>query len=712
MSVEKRSQHCVPKQQLGQLPKHGQIHRQIIARSTPNRLIRKNSFKGIDTVKYRPEIDGLRAFAVVPVILFHSGLTALSGGFVGVDVFFVISGYLITTILVNDLDAGRYSILTFYERRARRILPALSVMLLATIPFAWAWMTPDQLKDFGQAMAATALFGSNILFWMKTGYFENAAEMNALLHTWSLAVEEQFYIVFPPLLYLIWRLGRRALVPVLVLIAVASFAICLWLVREEPSANFYLAPSRAWELLAGSFCALTLLRRDGPLLGGAAGGLAAAAGLVLVLGGMAVIGEETPFPGMMTLLPVGGTVLLILFATPHNLAGRILTLRPVVWTGLISYSAYLFHPPLLAMARIRFGGEPPLVRMLGLGALSLPLAWLSWRYVERPFRGSSPQLLKTRNAVFAASGVVLAVWLGLGGMASVTEGWAGRFPQIARLMESSATPTTRLPCQFTRDYDPDKARACLEAGGDKTVILYGDSHAHAIRAAFHDAAKAQGLAPVIFFHFGCYPVAGTVRLPATTTENASCTRFVKRSTDLIGQSQAPVVLMTRWALNLEGTRFDNHEGGVESGSSVRVALPDAPAAAAPTEAILTHTAAQMRALARDRRLVLVGPFPEAGWNVPEVVAGRMRLGATDPVLSTSAGLFETRNANAHRLLQDLEGDETIRVGHPAEALCDSVAEGRCINYRDGTSYYRDDDHPSPAAADLITKLALEAALAP
>jgi peptidoglycan/LPS O-acetylase OafA/YrhL len=194
------------------------------------------------TMKYRSEIDGLRAIAVIPVILFHAGIEIFSGGFVGVDVFFVISGYLITAILIKDIDEGKFSLINFYERRARRILPALFCVVVCCIPFAWHLLLPGDLKDFSESLVAVATFSSNILFWYESGYFESASELKPLLHTWSLAVEEQFYILFPLLLMAVWRFGKRAIIWMLVAVFVISLAMAQWGAYNAPSATFYMLP--------------------------------------------------------------------------------------------------------------------------------------------------------------------------------------------------------------------------------------------------------------------------------------------------------------------------------------------------------------------------------------------------------------------------------------------------------------------------------------
>lgn len=335
-------------------------------------------------MKYRAEIDGLRALAVVPVILFHAGLEIFGGGYVGVDVFFVISGYLITTILIEDIDNKRFSILTFYERRARRILPALFFVILMCIPFAWLWMVPSQMKDFSESLIAVSLFVSNILFWRESGYFDAVAELKPLLHTWSLAVEEQYYIFFPIFLILAWRFGRNRVFWMIAVMAAVSLLLSEWGWRNNPAANFYLAPTRAWELFAGSIAAFVVQKR-----GIQKNDLLALIGLAAIIFSIFLYDESTPFPSVYTLVPVLGVVLLVLYAEKETFVAKLLSAKVFVGIGLISYSAYLWHQPLFAFARIRSLEHPSFLLMLTLSLLSLVLAFFSWRYIEKPFRDQS-----------------------------------------------------------------------------------------------------------------------------------------------------------------------------------------------------------------------------------------------------------------------------------------------------------------------------------
>ncbi|MEZ5479762.1 MAG: acyltransferase [Thiolinea sp.] len=335
---------------------------------------------------YRKEIDGLRALAVVPVILFHAGLSAFSGGFVGVDIFFVISGYLITSIIINELDAGHFTIAGFYERRARRILPALFFVMLVSLPFAWWILLPHELEAFARSMIAVVIFASNLLFWQESDYFATDSELIPLLHTWSLAVEEQYYVLFPLLLWGVWKLGLRRVALIIGSIALLSLGLAEWGWRHDAAANFYLLPSRAWELMAGAGCALYLYRHPPPT-GQLAQG-ASLLGLLLILFSIVWLDESVPFPSVYALPPVIGTALIILFAHGSSWTGRLLSLPLLVSIGLISYSAYLWHQPMFAFARL-YWLEPGLITLLSLALLAFVLAWISWRFVERPFRDRS-----------------------------------------------------------------------------------------------------------------------------------------------------------------------------------------------------------------------------------------------------------------------------------------------------------------------------------
>lgn len=438
-------------------------------------------------IHYRPEIDGLRAVAVIPVILFHAGFELFSGGFVGVDVFFVISGYLITSIIHKEITGGRFTLRNFYARRARRILPALFLVMAACIPAAFVWLLPPDLKAFSHSLAAVAVFMSNMLFYSESGYFAADAELKPLLHTWSLAVEEQYYVLFPLFLLLAWRLGRRWLVAILAVLCVASLALAEWGTKYYPSGAFYLLPARGWEILVGALAAFYLSAR--PYDPGVRYRLQSPVqwlgllGLGMILTAVFIYDGKTPFPGLYALLPTLGTILLILYAREGTLAWRLLTPRAVVFLGLISYSAYLWHHPLFAYARYGRNEEPSVAVMLGLIVTALALAALSYKFVETPFR---------RNGVKAVPMVLISVaFISLGAIGNKTGGYEDWW--LAR--QSSQTQATwkliaesrtigieqdDKACRFnTSSFEArDKKRilACYRQHGPALVIL-GDSHA-------------------------------------------------------------------------------------------------------------------------------------------------------------------------------------------------------------------------------------------
>lgn len=335
-------------------------------------------------MKYRAEIDGLRALAVLPVILFHAGFEWFSGGFVGVDVFFVISGYLITAIIISEIAEGKFSIVNFYERRARRILPALFFVMLICIPFAWMWMLPDALENFGQSLVSTSLFSNNFLLMKTAGYWDLASEYKPLMHTWSLAVEEQYYIIFPIFLIFAWRFGKNQLIWLIFFISLISFTFSEYGWRQNSITNFYFSPSRAWELLAGSIAAFIYKHKGVKSNNGLA-----FLGLMIILYSIFTFNNETPFPSAFTLAPVIGTVLIILYADNKTFTAKILSTKILVGVGLISYSLYLWHQPIFAFARIYKQDQITDFNSYIFLFLSIFLAFLTWKFIETPFRNKT-----------------------------------------------------------------------------------------------------------------------------------------------------------------------------------------------------------------------------------------------------------------------------------------------------------------------------------
>jgi peptidoglycan/LPS O-acetylase OafA/YrhL len=458
---------------------------------------------------YRADIDGLRAIAVAGVVLFHAKL-GVPGGYAGVDVFFVISGFLITGLIMRDLRAGNFSLMDFWERRARRILPALAVVVAFTLAAGWFVLLPDDYAQLGERVAALLGFAANIKFWLESGYFAPEAEVNPLLHTWTLSLEEQYYVLIPLFLGLLFRLRRsRWVVPLLWLGAAASFAAAVYGTRQMSSGAFYLLPTRAWELAAGS-----LLAFAGPISRLPVRATLGWLGLAAIVASFFAYDEMTRFPGIPALAPVLGAVLLIWsgmrqpgdpLPSPH----RLLATRPLIALGLISYSFYLWHWPLLAGYRYAAYGPLPLGMRLAMVSAALVLACLSWRFVEQPFRKRG--LVRTRSAAFRLSAATIALLL----IASATlwgfHGFKSRLTPLASLFEASKHDAMY---RFSHDL-ADVPNNLVHVGATTTtapgVFLWGDSHAAAALPGLDLACQNAGLPLTASFTAATAPVLGWFR---------------------------------------------------------------------------------------------------------------------------------------------------------------------------------------------------------
>lgn len=435
-------------------------------------------------IAYRPELDGLRALAVLPVILYHAGFELFSGGYVGVDVFFVISGYLITSIIYREIQAGTFTIGRFYERRIRRLYPAVTAVTLACVPLAWLLLLPSQFKDFLYSVASVQIFASNFYFWQESDYFGSAAELTPLLHTWSLAVEEQFYLLFPFALIVLRKLSLRAVLLVLGLVALCSLALATKLTGSHASASFFLLPTRAWEMLAGSLLALSAVGQANARPGFA--NAVAIAGVSLVALPVFFYHAGTPFPGMYALAPVFGTVLIIAYASAGTLVGKLLSWRPLVFIGTVSYSAYLIHQPLFAFARIYTMQKLNLPMILALIGATFMLAYLSWRYAESPFRqrrGIERRVLFSTAAALSACIFFAALVAAYQNERVLQyERRLAEDQQRALELVEGVERTTQMEaghCVFEADEldqsTADRLKACYERFGPGVVVL-GDSH--------------------------------------------------------------------------------------------------------------------------------------------------------------------------------------------------------------------------------------------
>jgi peptidoglycan/LPS O-acetylase OafA/YrhL len=443
-------------------------------------------------LRYRPDIDGLRALAVLLVLADHLQVL-FPGGYVGVDVFFVISGYLITGTILPEIQADSFSVVAFYQRRVRRIFPALLAMLLVVTVVAYFALLPADLYQYARSLVAALSSVSNVTFWREAGYFDTSSLTKPLLHTWSLAVEEQFYFLFPLFLVALQRWFPQRLRAATVVLAVMSLGVSVYGVARHPPAAYFLAPSRAWELLAGSLLSQGVAS---PLRGRFGRNAAAALGVLLILGSAVWFNATTPFPGWAAVLPCAGAGLVIAAGEAGgSLVGSLLAWRPFVWTGLISYSLYLWHWPLIVFQHVGYLAAGP-VRLpgvrpeLAVACLSFATAALSWRFVEQPLRRGR---LRARRAVlFAVNGCAVGALAVAGIVLLSTHGAQGRFSPQEQRVASYAGLESFIPFRVGacfvgpdaayKQFRPDE---CLAQHGDRpAILLAGDSHAAQLRAGF------------------------------------------------------------------------------------------------------------------------------------------------------------------------------------------------------------------------------------
>lgn len=489
---------------------------------------------------YRAEIDGLRALAVIPVILYHAGIDEFSGGYVGVDVFFVISGFLITSILIFDLQAGQFSLKSFYERRSRRILPALFAVMLATIPFAWMWLPAEEMQDFAQSLVATTVFGSNILFYRESGYFDSASELKPLLHTWSLGVEEQFYLIFPILLMVIWRFGRRSLGAIIFVLAFASLLASQWSVEADPAAGFYLLPTRFWELalgaLAAIFCSKFGRAPGGRVVAEVAGWL----GLALIAWAVFAFDKATPFPGIFALVPTAGALLIVLFAREGTSIARVLGSKLLVSIGLLSYSAYLWHNPIFAFSKRFLPLEKTFSTTLLLIGLTAVLSFLSWKFIETPFRNR--KVTPLRSSMFAAT-VVAASLLSFGLWGHFTGGF-----------------------KIAADSPLDVPRTSVISG--QSYLVLGDSHAEHLIYGLGQLTTGD---VVDLTSAGCIPLRDVDRYDARFKKGDCASTMNSHLDSVLAQDpDAFVILSSMGPVYLDGTPFNGFDESRVTGLGVEL----------------------------------------------------------------------------------------------------------------------------------------------
>jgi peptidoglycan/LPS O-acetylase OafA/YrhL len=664
------------------------------------------------TAPYRPEIDGLRAIAVCAVVAYHAGLSPahkpLSGGFLGVDIFFVISGYLITSIILRALANGSFTFAHFYERRARRILPALFVVIAATIPFAAFYMTSGPLKDYARSAISAVLFSSNFRFWLEDGYFAEINAVKPLLHTWSLAVEEQFYLLFPVLLWgLVRHTAASTRAVVMTGLITASFAWAVFASDFYPQAAFYLLPARGWELLAGAMLAKFELDRGRHIRRRWLDRVMVPAGLAMIAYALFVFDDHISHPSYATLVPVAGTMIVLWFARPGEFVTDLLSSRPAVTLGLISYSLYLWHFPIFAFANMASLEPQTYFDRLWQIALALVLAAVTYRYIEKPARNAAVVPL---GRLAPATAGVAALLVAIQWSIIAHDGLPHRFGDASKMIAEATSRSLRQNGrQCSRQPIAGRCRFSSDPPSAITLINIGDSHAMNLGPGLLNLAKARGWNYEDIATGGCpYIVGGMLERPGA--RRSMCQKHVAEAQAmLLSLPPSLLVISGRFPRYLSGRPFDNQEGGVESGDTDLGMVAD-PARANGRSLRQLIEDSILDLLNAGHSVVLVYPFPEAGWHIPRRVVSALRRSlltrgeqsVAELDITTSSAVYRDRTRQIREIFDGL-GDRQRLHRVVSEDLFCSRQTGRCRTLDAGGLFYADSNHLAPRAARLVVE---------
>jgi peptidoglycan/LPS O-acetylase OafA/YrhL len=629
-------------------------------------------------LSYRADIDGLRAVAVLAVVFYHFGIGGIAGGFVGVDVFFVISGFLITGIIQREIEQDRFTFAGFYERRIRRIFPALFVVLAATLLTGYFILLPSDLVLLGKSTLATLAFGSNVLFWRTSGYFDTTSELNPLLHTWSLAVEEQFYIGLPILLILVFRYAKSSLRPVLIAGILISLLACLWVQGLRPTAAFYLSPFRAWELLLGAYLAVGNL----PLVTKSWMRESLAwLGLFLLVISIVFIKAGPEFPGWHALGPVLGTGLLI-YAGGSGLTvvNSLLSVKPVVFIGLISYSLYLWHWPVLVFMNYLNGIEPlGMLALVGI-LVSIVLAVFSYCYVETPFRVNRMALNFKWLTIFTVSSSILLIILSSAIL--LTNGAPRRFNDDVAFLDSEiATDIKFSSCESIGLMNGKPNPNCMigaKVPEKISVVIWGDSHALALAPAFDIAFKERGISALLVFDSACMPLLNLIN-----EFNSSCHINNEKTFNYLASNKKIklTILAATWISYSEKNGFYSVKS-INGDYGNELVFPQA----------FDKTIAELDRKSKD--IWVIGQIPWAPDHLRDL-ALRLAFNNPMPKETGTAEVIDRLNVFNNTVLKNRNN---ITFSNPTEVLCPNRS---CVYLYEGKPIYRDASHLSLYGAIYI-----------
>ena len=654
---------------------------------------------------YRPEIDGLRAIAVGAVILYHAQITIFGhqlfrGGFIGVDIFFVISGYLITSIILKELfTTGSFSFKHFYERRIRRILPALLFIMLIFLPFAWMYLLPSDFIDFSKSILYSLGFSSNFYFhYSGQQYGAESGLLKPFLHTWSLSVEEQYYILFPIILLITFKYFRKYIIHILILGFVISLGLADWGSRNHPSFNFYVLPTRGWELLAGSIVAYFEVTKGHRSKNKKLNLILPTIGLFLIGHSILFFNDKMFHPSFYTLTPIIGVCLIIWFSHKDELITKILSSKLFVGIGLISYSIYLWHYPIYAFSRITEFTQGSIVKKLLIIITIILLSIISYYFIEQPFRNKKNKFKIIFLSIIMSYSVLIIFNLNI----ILKDGVKQRMPDIIQ--------------EISTEICGQEGRRCnLNSSSDKKVFAVGDSIMREISGGFRDKVVNKD------YHFidstlsSClyFPGFDLIDIKTTKVEPCNNTYLSKLREILSKQDNSIIILSGNFAQFLNNSSFDNQEGGVGQKELEHKYIP-----VGDYQTIQSSFKNEVLKLSKKNNIILIYPVPEVGWHVPSrlnnIIQKESKNGGLDSkkfiekskYITTSYQIYKNRTKSTFELFDSIRSDNIYRV-YPSELLCDTLIKNRCITHDDKNVFYNDYFHPSVVGAKMIGELIMK-----
>jgi len=659
-------------------------------------------------ITYRPEIDGLRAVAVVSVILYHAKISILGneifkGGFIGVDIFFVISGYLITSLILKELvTTGSFSFKYFYERRIRRILPALLFVMLISLPFAWMYLLPGSFIDFAKSILYSLGFSSNLYFWFSgQEYGAESALLKPFLHTWSLSIEEQFYILFPVILLLTFKYLRKYIIYILFLGLFISLGLADWGSRNYPSFNFYVLPTRGWELLAGSILAYFEIMSGHRNKHSIFNLILPIIGLFLIGYSILFFNDEMFHPSFYTLMPIIGVCLIIWFSKKGGLVNKTLSYNLFVNIGLISYSLYLWHYPIFTFARITELIDGNSIIKLFLIIISLVLSIISYFIIEKPARNKKFKFkIIFLNIIILFSFLIIINSLILKKIPDYFEkNIITNFRENLKDTNCEITNENYLKCSLNNLQDNQK------------IYLMGDSHIGSIRTDLKNKLIKKNYEVNVIANDLCMFFRGFNYFEKKTNKKNNC-KYYDLVEKIFIEKNSIFVIGGRFQMHMNQSYFNNTEGGIEDGDFNAIFVSEGKYDSINDS--VQELFKKVLKLSSKNNIILVYPIPEVGWNVPQKLINeaprKLSLNKNHYIpkkwITTSFEVYKDRAKSSFELLNSIEGDNVYRV-YPHELFCNTLVKDRCITHDDKNIFYADDNHPSLKGAEMINHLIMQ-----